>query len=105
MMLLGDAAQHAGVAVMVWNAERRYVAINQRTCELLNTTREALLDQPVGSTNRSGQAQETIENLLEHVPARGETDINGVTVEWVVFPTTIAGLDHIIGLMWERGEI
>ena len=53
VMLLGDGAEHAEIGVIVWNAERRYVAANPKACELVGTTREQLLASTVGSTNRS----------------------------------------------------
>ena len=101
MMLLGEATENAEAGVMVWNAERRYVACNAKCCSLLGTTREELLRAPVGSTNRTSEAQEIIDRILREAPAQGTTRIGATDVAWVVFPTTIAGLDHIIGLMWE----
>ena len=101
-MLLGDAAEHADLGVLVWNADRRYVAANTRACELLGVTREQLLEQPVGSTNRSDEAQEAIAEVLRHVPSRGAMEVRGVELEWVVFPTALAGLEHVIGLMWPK---
>jgi PAS domain-containing protein len=99
--LLGDAAEHAEVGVLVWNADRRYVAANPRAAELVGTTRDRLLDQPVGSTNRSPEAQEAIEAVIRHVPARGSMRLGDRDIDWVVFPTTVAGLEHVIGLFWE----
>jgi PAS domain-containing protein len=96
--------------VLVWTAARRYVAVNSRAAELLGTTREALLDRPVGSTNRSGAAHDTIESVLHDAPARGATpftraDGRETTLQWLVFPTTVAGLDHIVGVMWDADDI
>jgi len=99
-MLLGDAAEHAQLAMLVWNAERRYVAVNDRACELLGVTREQLLANPVGSTNRSPEAQSAIDDVLEHVPARGRITVRGVDLDWLVVSTTIAGLEHVLGLFW-----
>jgi PAS domain S-box-containing protein len=101
MMLLGDAAEHAEVGILVWNAERRYVAVNRRTCELLGVTREELLDQPVGATNREHANAGMIAELLKNVPSSGSTPFRDGTLYWTVFPTTLAGLDHVLGLMWD----
>ena len=105
--LLGEGAEYAEIGVIVWNAERRYVAANPKACELVGTTREQLLASTVGSTNRSAEAKAAIDGILGHVPARGSmsaTRPDGTTVEldWLVFPTRVAGLDHIIGLFWDR---
>jgi PAS domain S-box-containing protein len=107
MMLLGDAAEHAAVGIVVWNAERRYVAANPCACKLLGTTREALLDAPVGTMNRSEEAQAAIASLVANVPAQGTTpftrsDGSAIELAWIVFPSTIAGLEHIVGFMWDK---
>ena len=108
-MLLGDSVEHAEVGVLVWNEDRRYVAANPKACELIGTTREQLLAGAVGSTNRSPEAKAAIDAILEHVPAQGEIavtrpDGTEVMLDWLVFPTAIAGLDHIIGLFWDRAR-
>jgi PAS domain S-box-containing protein len=108
--LLGDAVEHAGVGVVVWNEDRRYVAVNPKACELFGTTREQLLAGAVGSTNRSPEAKTAIDAILAHVPAQGATPIRRadgteVMLEWLVFPTAIAGLDHIVGLCWDRSAL
>jgi PAS domain-containing protein len=108
--LLGDAADHADVGMVVWNEERRYVAVNAAACRLLHTTREALLETHVGDNNRSPETRGTVDQLIAHVPARGtmtiaRADESSIEVEWVVFPTSLAGLPHIVGLMWDRNAL
>ena len=103
--LLGDAVEHAEVGIVVWNADRRYVAVNPKAAELTGTTREQLLANPVGSTNTSEEAQAAIEEVLAHVPARGSTQLGDRKLDWIVFPTTIAGLDHVIGLLWDSASL
>jgi PAS domain S-box-containing protein len=99
-MLLGDAAEHADAAIVVWNADRRYVAVNERACELLGVSREELLGKPVGSTNRSPEVAAAIDSIIAHVPARGTVTVRGIVVDWIVVATTIAGLEHVLGLFW-----
>jgi PAS domain S-box-containing protein len=101
IMLLGDAVEHADAGVLVWNAERRYVAVNTKACELLGVSREQLLDRPVGTTNQSEEAQSVIAQVLERAPAQGTTTVGDRELRWVVFPTKVAGLDHIVGFMWD----
>ena len=108
--LLGDASEHADVGVLVWNAERRYVAANPKACELVGATRAQLLAGRVGDNNRSSQTQGVVDAVVEKVPARGSmaierADGSTVEVEWVTFPTTLAGLPHIIGLLWEQSAL
>lgn len=109
MTLLGDAAEHGELGVMVWNEELRYVALNPHAAELVGSTREALLAARVGDTNRTPEAQAAIDDALRNAPSRGSMtmqrpDGTAVDLEWVVFPTTIAGLPHVIGLMWDRSS-
>jgi len=108
--LLGDAAEHAEVGVVVWNVERRYVAANPKACAMVGVTREQLLAGRVGDNNRSPETRQVVDGLVAEVPARGamtveRSDGGSTEVEWVVFPTTLAGLPHIIGLMWERDAL
>jgi len=108
--LLGDASEHAEVGIVVWNDERRYVAINRKACSILGTTREAMLASHVGETNRSAETAGVIERLLHNVPARGamtveRADGTSVDVEWIVFPTTAAGLPHYVGYLWEASAL
>ena len=46
-ILLGDAVEHAPVAILVADDEMRYVAANQYACELLGYTREELLEKRI----------------------------------------------------------
>jgi PAS domain S-box-containing protein len=105
LMLLGDAVEHARIGVLVWNADRRYVAANSRACELLGVSRAQLLGQPVGSTNRSDEARSLIDQVIERAPAQGAIVVGGREISWLVFPTNVAGLDHILGLMWETADL
>ena len=42
-VLIGEAVEHAPVAILVSDEEGRYVAANEHACELLGYTREELL--------------------------------------------------------------
>ena len=104
--LLGDASEHAEVGIVVWNDERRYVAINRKACSILGATRDAMLASHVGDTNRSSETGAVVERLLQSVPARGTMNVeradgSSVEVEWLVFPTSAAGLPHYVGYLWE----
>jgi PAS domain-containing protein len=98
--LLGDAAEHAEIGVVVWNEEMRYVAVNHWVATRLGATREEVLGSRVGDHNRTDGARNAIESILERVPARGETQIGDGIVEWIVVETRLAGLPHFFGVMW-----
>ena len=72
-VLLGDAVEHAPVAILVADDEMRYVAANQYACELLGYTREELLSKRVTDIARYPEAPEEFGQMV----AKGE--LNGVT--------------------------
>jgi PAS domain-containing protein len=103
--LLGDAAEHAEIGVMVWNEERRYVAVNVFACRILGVSREDLLGARVGDQNPTAAARDAIEASIEELPAFGRTPLpNGVTLDWITVASDVAGLPHIVGVMWEARE-
>ena len=103
--LLGDAAEHAEVGVMVWNEERRYVAVNTFACRLLGVSREQLLGSEVGDQNPTAAARQAIDAALDELPAFGRTPLaNGITVDWITVASDVAGLPHIVGIMWEARD-
>jgi PAS domain-containing protein len=100
--LLGDAAEHAEIGILVWNEERRYVAVNTFACRMLGVSREELLGSQVGDQNPTPAAQDAIEASLEELPAFGRTPLpNGIIVDWITVASDVAGLPHIVGLMWD----
>jgi PAS domain-containing protein len=103
--LLGDAAEHAEIGVLVWNEELRYVAVNTFACRILGVSREDLLGARVGDQNPTAAARDAIEASIEALPASGRTPLaNGVTVDWMTVASDVAGLPHIVGVMWEARE-
>jgi|SRR5689334_11333194 hypothetical protein len=98
--LLGDAAEHAEIGVVVWNEEMRYVAVNEWVASRLASSREEILGSRVGDHNQTDGARSAIESILQRVPARGRTQIGEGLVEWIVVETRLAGLPHFFGVMW-----
>ncbi len=99
--LLGDAAEHAEIGVLVWNEERRYVAVNSAACRMIGATRAELLDGQVGAQNQTDAGRSALATALDGQPASGRTPLpTGIEVEWITVATDIAGLPHILGLMW-----
>ena len=58
-ILLGDAVEHAPVAILVADEEMRYVAANLTACELLGYTRDELLRLRVTDVARYEEAAGT----------------------------------------------
>jgi PAS domain-containing protein len=99
--LLGDAAEHAAIGVVVWNEELRYVAVNQWVAELFGVSREQLLGSRVGDQNTRPEARQAIEAVLDELPARGRLPVApGMDADWIVVETQLAGLPHFFGLFW-----
>jgi PAS domain-containing protein len=99
--LLGDAAEHAELGVVVWNEELRYVAVNKWVAKLFDVSREQLLGARVGDQNPTDDGRRAIEAVLDHLPAQGRTAVGpGVEVDWIAVETRLAGLPHFFGVFW-----
>lgn len=103
LSLLGEAIDCLeGVAVFVWNAERRYVAVNDEACRVVGLGREELIGTPVGTLTAGGAATEfervgaggTVEGELTFTRPDGED----VALRWTTAPTRIAGLPYMVSV-------
>ena len=102
-VLLGDAVEHAPVAILVADDEMRYVAANQYACELLGYTREELLQMRVTDVVRYPNAAAEYDAML----ARGELtgtavltrkDGSEVTFHYRASKTRIAKLQFFVAV-------
>ncbi len=94
--LLSEALQSASVGFLVWDESRRYIAANQAACDLLGTTLDDLLGQPVGGHSR--EADEPMDEAIRHGFLTGTTTVErfdgsgAVDVFWLTFTTKTAGM-------------
>ena len=94
--LLAEAATSASVGFLVWDEQRRYVAANQAACDILGTTRDELLGQPVASHTPGGDA--AIEAALRAGFSTGVIEVDRfdgsgrIEVHYVTFTTRTAGM-------------
>lgn len=101
--LLGEAVEYLeGVAVFVWNEERRYVAVNDEACRLVGLDREELLRTPVGSLTENG-AEPELAQVRDGGPVEGtssftRTDGQTVALAWTTARTRIAGLPYMVSV-------
>ena len=103
--LLGDAAEHAEIGIMVWNEERRYVAVNRFACQMLGVTREELLGSQVGDQNPTAAARERSRRRSRSCPPPvARRSRTASSVDWMTMASDVAGLPHILGLMWEARD-
>jgi PAS domain-containing protein len=94
--LIAEALLSASVGFLVWDEDRRYIAANRCACEILGTTLERLLGQPVGSHTVEGI--EAIDDAVRAGFAQGRAlverfDGSGqIEVFYSTFTTTTAGM-------------
>jgi PAS domain S-box-containing protein len=102
--LLAEAVVTATVGFLVWDEERRYIAVNDAACELLGATREQLLGRPVGSLTRD--AEPLIEEAVaaQRLAGRATVDrLDGggtVDVGYVTFTVRSAGMPFMATVIW-----
>jgi PAS domain S-box-containing protein len=100
--LLGEAADHVeGIAVFVWNEERRYVAVNQEACRIVGLSREELIGLPVGQL--TGGVDEVVQRVRFGTVTDGSLtftrrDGEVVTLTWTTTHTRVAGLPYMISI-------
>jgi PAS domain S-box-containing protein len=104
-VLLGEAVEHAPVAILVADEEMRYVAANATACELLGYTREELLRLRVTDVAQYPEAEGEFEAMIAVGELVGRTtvrDKNGVTrsLRHRSSETKIAGLTYYVAVLW-----
>jgi PAS domain S-box-containing protein len=104
-VLLGDAVEHAPVAILVSDDEMRYVAANEYACKLLGYPRAEL----VGLRASDLASHEDVTKELAEVQAHGETsgtlrvrrkDGTELTLHHRSAETTLAGLLYYVAVLW-----
>lgn len=103
-VLLGEAVEHAPVAILVADEEGQYVAANEHACELLGYTRSELLGLCVSDLAREEGVPEFAE-VQAHGRHDGTTELtrkDGTTlrVRYRASETRIAGLLYYVSISW-----
>jgi PAS domain S-box-containing protein len=101
--LLGEAIDHAPVAVFVADEQGRYVAVNQAACVLLGYSREELLGLQVDDVAQYGEADEEWSELLRAGARVGTSRLtckDGTSVEftYAAGATTVAGMPLFVSI-------
>jgi len=107
--VLWDAWQDADIGVVLFDDSGRYHATNRAYLTMTGRTRAGterlraghnLADDP----ESRARFVEIIKGDLSHGRATIErADGESLEVDYLVTPTTVAGLPHFIGLMWPAG--
>jgi PAS domain S-box-containing protein len=102
--LIADALLSADVGFLVWDEDRRYIAVNDAACRLLGTTREDLLGRTVGDRTEDGDevvAQAVRKQQLSGRLTAEKFDGSGpVHLEYTTFRTRTAGMPFMGSVIW-----
>jgi PAS domain-containing protein len=107
LALLGEAAEGLeGVALFVWNEERRYVAVNDAACELVGRSREEILRMEVGELTPD-RATPQFERTQQAPIVTGSQIIRrpdgDVEIDWVTCHSVVANLPYMVSFCWRKG--
>jgi PAS domain S-box-containing protein len=104
-VLLGEAVEHAPVAILVADEEMRYVAANATACQLLGYTREELLRLRVTDVAQYPEAEGEFEAMIAAGELVGRTTVRhkngtGRSLRHRSSETKIAGLTYYVAVLW-----
>src|SRR5919204_2758808 len=104
-VLLGEAVEHAPVAILVADEEMRYVAANEYACELLGYSRAELLELRVPDVAKGEETPREFAEVQAHGRLDGKTvvtrkDGTALTLRYRASETRIAGLLYYVAISW-----
>ena len=104
-VLLGEAVEHAPVAILVADDEMRYVAANMTACELLGYTREEILRLRVTDIAAYPEAEGEFEAMITSGELVGRTvvtrkDGSRRSLRHRSSEVSIAGLEYYVAVLW-----
>ena len=104
-VLLGEAVEHAPVAILVADEEMRYVAANATATKLLGYSREELLRLRVTDVAGYPEAEGEFEAMIAAGELAGRTTVRSKDGTRRTFrhrssETAIAGLTYYVAVLW-----
>jgi PAS domain S-box-containing protein len=107
-VLLGEAIEHAPVAILVADEEMRYVAASATATDLLGYTREELLQLRVPDVAGYPEAEGEFEAMIAAGELVGRTTVvckdgSRRTLRHRSSETRIAGLTYYVAVLWPEG--
>jgi|SRR5512144_199917 PAS domain S-box-containing protein len=104
-VLLGEAVEHAPVAILVADDEMRYVAANATATKLLGYTRQELLGMRVPDIAADAEAEGEFEAMIAAGELVGRTTVtckdgSRRSLRHRSSETTIAGLTYYVAVLW-----
>jgi PAS domain S-box-containing protein len=105
--LLGEAIDHAHMAVFVFAEDGRYAAVNEYACELLGYTRAELLARRLGDLSAlpRDEAVEGYASAVEAAAPEGVArvrtkDGDELALRFHARPTRVAGMTFYVAIAW-----
>ena len=104
-VLLGEAIEHAPVAILVADDDMRYVAANEYACDLLGYTRSELLSLRVTDLAPDEDVPREFAEVQAHGRHDGTAELtrkDGTTLRvcYRASETRIAGLLYYVSVSW-----
>jgi PAS domain S-box-containing protein len=107
--LLGDAWDHAEVALAVFSDDGRYIACNGAFCELTGFTRDEIMAMRV-AVDLAPEQSSNASLFRDIVSGRAQTGTGGLrrkdgsvlTVDVLAIGTHVASLPYFVVLYWEQ---
>jgi PAS domain S-box-containing protein len=104
-VLLGEAVEHAPVAILVADEEMRYVAANATACELLGYSREELLTLKLTDVARYPEAEGEFEAMISAGELAGRMTVvckdgSKRNLRHRSSETSIAGITYYVAVLW-----
>jgi PAS domain S-box-containing protein len=105
--LLGEAVDHAPIAVFVFDADGHYVAVNEHACKLLGYERDEIVSRRLGEL--AVDPREALREYLAVAEGHAEEgttrvrrgDGEEMTLRFRGAATAIAGVTFYVGVAWE----
>jgi PAS domain S-box-containing protein len=105
--LLGEALMAGSLPAVVTDEGLHYLAVNEAACAFLGYTREQLLERSVPDVvvRPADDLVEETRQVFRAGSASGTAivrrgDSSESAVEYVAFPTTVAGMSHVVSVWW-----
>jgi PAS domain S-box-containing protein len=104
-VLLGEAVEHAPVAILVADDEMHYVAANATACELLGYSREELVRLRVTDVAKYPEAEGDFEAMMTAGKHFGRSTVvrkdgSKLSLHHRSSETSIAGLTYYVAVLW-----
>jgi PAS domain S-box-containing protein len=108
--LLGEAVDQGPALIFVADEDMRYVAVNQRACDLLGYTREELLALRVPEVAPGPEAAKRFarivaEGKLEGIEQLRRKDGSELVLRYLASETRIAGITFYVSIGWPENEL